>query len=63
MGSSGVPVFGEGCTFHYICELGYQPIGAGSPSSSMIRCNNGFWTARAVCIKQVNSILVFLFKI
>jgi hypothetical protein len=29
----------------------------------MIRCNNGFWTARAVCIKQVNSILVFLFKI
>lgn len=51
MSSSGIPVFGDGCTFHYICELGYQPIGGAS--SSVIRCSNGFWTARAVCLKQV----------
>jgi hypothetical protein len=55
LSSSGVPIFGDGCTFHYICELGYQPLAnvAGGSGSSLIRCNNGFWTARAICLKQV----------
>ncbi|RNA08327.1 hypothetical protein BpHYR1_003129 [Brachionus plicatilis] len=49
LGSNGVPLFGNGCVFKYMCELGYQPLGG---ITSAIKCNNGFWTARAVCIKQ-----------
>ncbi len=50
LSSSGIPVFGNGCTFRYICELGYLPIGG---INTAIKCNNGYWTERALCIKQV----------
>lgn len=62
LGSNGVPLFGNGCTFRYVCELGYQPIGG---VSSSIKCTNGFWSARAVCIKQViyfKMVFNFFFK-
>ncbi|CAF0889867.1 unnamed protein product [Brachionus calyciflorus] len=49
LSSNGIPLFGNGCAFRYMCEFGYQPIGGFAAS---IKCNNGFWTARAVCIKQ-----------
>ena len=47
---TGIPVFGHGCTFKYICDYGYRPLDGYSAS---IRCLNGYWTSRAVCIKQV----------
>jgi hypothetical protein len=58
---TGVPVFGDGCTFHYVCELGYRPIAnpadainsAGTENLPTIKCNNGFWSARAICVKKV----------
>lgn len=56
LSSSGIPVFGNGCTFRYICELGYIPIGG---INTAIKCNNGYWSERALCIKQVK----FFFRI
>lgn len=59
LSSSGVPVFGNGCTFRFICDVGFQPQGGISGS---IKCDNGFWSSRAICIKQVHLLphLIFL---
>jgi hypothetical protein len=61
LSASGVPVFGNGCTFHYVCEIGYQPAMANTAFNGVagvvniptIKCINGFWSARAICIKRV----------
>lgn len=58
LSATGVPVFGNGCTFHYICDIGYQPMtgisvnGASMRNMPVIKCSNGIWSARAICIKK-----------
>ena len=51
MNRAGVPVFSNGCTFQYACDTGFQPFQG--PFTS-ISCNSGFWTARALCVREVN---------
>ena len=55
IGSTGSPVFGNGCTFRFMCQVGYQP--QSGLASASIRCNNGYWTGSAICVKQVKHLL------
>ena len=64
LSTAGIPVFGDGCTFHYICEIGYQPFDElnhikSLMNSPVIKCSNGVWSARAACIKQVSKFVIY----
>ena len=50
LSSAGTPAFGDGCTFRFLCQVGYEPQ---SGIASSITCTNGLWSASAVCVKQV----------